>query len=159
MKQAENFVQVTGEHRLGYPRQAARLEDAGDFAQGRVHVFHRHVVQGLEHQHDVEAVVGRRDGFGPAAAELHVRQVADLQVALVLDVIDFERDDFLQPAGFGQHAGLFGLAAAQFEHAGAVERQFGEHEPDFIDQRVLGGIGDFHGVASGLFETSNINRW
>jgi hypothetical protein len=117
------------------------------------------MVQRLEHQHDVDAFVDRRDRLGAAVAEMHVRQVGDLQVAPVLDGVDFERDDFPRAAGFGQQAGLFRLAAAQFEHAGAVERQFVEHEPDFVDQRVLRGVGNFHGVASRVFDTSNINRW
>jgi hypothetical protein len=34
-------------------------------------------------------------------AEMHLRQVGNFQVALVLNVINFKRYDFLQPASFG----------------------------------------------------------
>ena len=69
-------------------------------------------MQRIEHQHEIEAIIGSRNGFGAAVAEMDVRQGGDLQVALVLDVFDFQRDDLFRAAGFGQRACLFRLAAA-----------------------------------------------
>jgi hypothetical protein len=120
------------------------LEHAGDFAQCLVHVLGRHMMQGLEHDHDVEGIVLRRDRLGATLRKADVGQVSHLQVAGVLDGIDLQGQDLRDASRLGQCPGLLRLAAAQFEHAGAVEGQFVEHQFHFVDQRGLRGVGNFH---------------
>ncbi|MPN32062.1 hypothetical protein SDC9_179538 [bioreactor metagenome] len=147
VEQPENLVQIAGIDRLGNPGHAAGLEHTGDFAQGLIHMFHRHVMQRLEHQHDIDTVVVGRNGLGTAVAETHRRQVGNFQIAGILDAIDLQRHDLARSAGFRQQAGLLGPTAAQFENCRCIERQFIEHQSDFVDQVGLVGIGDFHGAS------------
>jgi hypothetical protein len=94
VEEAHDLVQIPGKHRLRYPGQSTRFEHAGDFAQCLVHVLGRHMMQRLEHDHDVEGIVLRRDRLGATLRKADVGQVSHLQVAGVLDGIDLQRQDF-----------------------------------------------------------------
>ena len=143
VEQFEDFIQFAGIDRFGNPGQAAGFEYPGDFSEGLIHQLDRHMVQGFEHEHDIDTGISGRNGFGAAGSEGHAGQGLR-QVSGVLDLIDLERQDVCRATTGSQGAGFFRTATAEFEHRRSDERQSGEHQLGFIDQVVCSGVGDLH---------------
>jgi hypothetical protein len=84
------------------------------------------------------------DGIRVAEAVTRISFRSPANTGSGLDGIDLQGQDLRDAFRLGQCPGLLRLAAAQFEHAGAVEGQFVEHQFHFVDQRGLRRVGNFH---------------
>jgi hypothetical protein len=119
--------------RFRHIQVATRPQHACNFGQGAVHQRDGHVVQALEHQRQIEAGIGLRDGLcatgGKAQALLRLRQVLGK-----LAFVHLQRQAFAARVGQQQVAQQPGGTAAQFDDALAVQRhQFGQQVQFVVD--------------------------
>ena len=79
------------------------------------------MVQGLEHQHDVEGFVIGGNGFRPTETESHVGEIVVAQICGVLDFIHLQRGYRAHFPALADRPGFISLAASQFKDVSALQ--------------------------------------
>ena len=147
VEEPSDFIELTGEYRFRNVGQAPGFEHPAYFLECLIHALDGYMMQGLEHQEDVEAVVGLVNCFSAVRLERNVRQVRYAQILVMLVVVYFRRHDFGNARLLGNLPGLFRGPAAEFEHACTLQRQqlpeYGKLAVDFLMWRSLNLHGRF----------------
>jgi len=99
-----------------------------------------YMVQRLEHEHGIKAVVRARNVFSASHDELDIGQIINGQMVAMLDFVHLQRGDAAVVSFRGDGAGDLGLAAAQFQNGLVVQSQ------QFVVDIPL-GTGAYHGWA------------
>ena len=100
---------------------AAWFQYALDLVHRRLHEIEWYVMQGFEHESDIDRFIIQRYLLCAGKLESHIRQISYLQVLVVRDLIDFKRGNPATTASGGNITCDLGTAAAELQDMFIIE--------------------------------------